>query len=135
MDRNPRSAEKQKSIWRDIPENVFRSHLIRLSKLSKEVPAWPKSNLPPLDIRSNPEFKVECMIAQDFAFLAAVQEGVESVSAACVMHVPDESVVIRIASNQGVPQGVRDFFAEIVTLLQQCSRRGRKVETTRLLPR
>ena len=120
----PRTANGGQSIWRDIPENVFRSHIVNLALKSHEVPKDPQTYSAPraVDLQI---FNLERILAQDFAFIAAAEEGVDSTSAACVEGIlSSRSLVLRIASNEGVQSNVRSTFEKVLAPLRRCANGG-----------
>ncbi|KAN0106155.1 hypothetical protein V8E51_009031 [Hyaloscypha variabilis] len=92
MRTNPRTASPETSIWLDFPEDIFRQHLVSLQEKGGPTPMDPqvfsikewlltssfigRSYLLPIE--------VEQQLADDFAFLAAVAEGAQSVAAVCI---------------------------------------------------
>ncbi|KAI4736573.1 hypothetical protein E4T50_12922 [Aureobasidium sp. EXF-12298] len=84
-----RTANSESSIWHDLPEDTFRRHLVELEKITNSVPVEPQTF--PLDLHSDGSkndhtlpLSVEQQIADDFAFLAAIEEGAQSVAAVCL---------------------------------------------------
>lgn len=82
-----RTAGPDDSIWSQLPEHVFRQHLVELEKRTNAVPVAPQ--IFPLE---EPEIghgyilplRVEQQLADDLAFLAAIEEGAQSVAAVCL---------------------------------------------------
>jgi hypothetical protein len=98
-----RTAEPQSSIWRDIPEDRFRQHLVDLEKRTNAVPLDPQIFPLKNDKTSAYDYalplKVEHQISADFAFLAAIEEGAQSVAAACLeQHRDPVRLTVRFAS-------------------------------------
>ena len=120
----PRSAQGEQSIWKDITENVFRRHIVDLALKSHEVPKDPRTYSAPSAINLQ-AFNLERTLAQDFAFIAAANEGVESTSAACVEGVAgSQSLVLRLASNEGVQSNVRSTLDKVLSTLRHCANGG-----------
>jgi hypothetical protein len=99
------TANLESSIWRDLPEDIFRQHLVNLEKITNAVPVEPQTF--PLDQHNNHESKdnytlplnVEQQIADDFAFLAAIEEGAQSVAAVCLEeHLQPTGLTVRFAA-------------------------------------
>lgn len=144
--RDARTATPAKSIWHDIAEETFREHLVKLEQ---------QTNAVPLDIQTFPiklwsrefdfseyrdnvlPFEIEQQIADDFAFLAALEEGAQSVAAACLeQHVEPPGLTIRFAAldmflNETTKSGLRD----IASILAQAAdtRQDRELETVQHL--
>lgn len=82
-----RTSSPSDSIWLEPSEDSFRHHLVDLEKRTNAVPVKPQLFSLELDARGSPHvlpLHVEQQIANDFAFLAAVEEGAQSVAAACL---------------------------------------------------
>ncbi|WPG99035.1 Hypothetical protein R9X50_00184000 [Acrodontium crateriforme] len=89
----PRSRSLDQSIWRDLHEDVFRKHLVKLEERTNAVPISPVAFVA-ADWRSQSSrtsqtthslsIEVEQQLADDFACLVAVEEGAQSVAAVCV---------------------------------------------------
>ena len=121
----PRTAKPHQSIWCKINENKFRQHVVALAKLTNEVPKDPKTYSTPIVRDAQDYFELECTLAQDFSFMAAAEEGVHSVSAACVEGLNDSgNLTIRLASNSGVNARVKSAFETIVKTLERCAKDG-----------
>lgn len=68
---------------------------------------------------------VEYQLAQDLAFIAAHEEGVQSVSAVTVEETAtQQGLIFNIASNSGIGASVRETFLGIGNILEQCARKG-----------
>lgn len=78
--------------------------------------------------KKDPEDKLltlKAIITRGFAFVAAAQEGVETVSAAYVEGIRgDEAVVVRLASNAGVSANVRQHLDHVVSILNSVAAKG-----------
>jgi hypothetical protein len=82
-----RTASSECSIWLDPPEDTFRQHLVDLEKRTNAVPVGPQ--IFPLDHNGVADnytlpLHVEQQVVDDFAFLAAIEEGAQSVAAVCL---------------------------------------------------
>lgn len=91
---NPRTAHPSNSIWLSIPEANFRQHLVQLESRTDTIPIdpqvfpikdWqpPASSLDPHRPHTLP-LVTEQRLADDFAFIAAIVEGAQSVAAVCI---------------------------------------------------
>lgn len=86
-----RTASPANSIWRDLPEDTFRQHLVELEERTNAVPIDPRiyglKQWKP-NAQQQPDYtlalETEQRLADDFASLVAVQEGAQSVAAVCV---------------------------------------------------
>jgi hypothetical protein len=137
MDTMPvRTSGPDHSIWKYLNENTFRKHILHLSSVSGGVPvdpkvhtkeAWQKrSGRLALEYGFLP-FSVEKQLADDFAFLAAATEGALSVSAVSVeVDEEQQSIVIRLAGNNGVETKVKEALTKILSSLQLCASKGKR---------
>lgn len=90
------TASAEQSIWREVAEATFRTHLVELEQLTNAVPVGPQvfstaqwlQRDHVLDTLKHGSYTLqiheEQRLADDFAALAAVDQGAQSVSAACV---------------------------------------------------
>lgn len=125
------TATGQKSIWRDPNYDQFRTKVVALERASKEVPCdrkfhqrkeWHNSRICNDDSSRLLPFEVEQQVADDFAFLAAAEEGAKGVSAVGLEESIDPlGLVIRLAANDLVPRKVEDTFKVIFDLLHRCA--------------
>lgn len=97
-----RTASSDASIWLYPSEEIFRRHLVELEKCTNAVPIDTQTF--PLQ-RDEDEadytlpFKVEQQLADDLAFLAAIEEGAQSVAAVCLEeHLCPARLTIRFAA-------------------------------------
>lgn len=88
-----RSAPPEQSIWTDPSEAVFRQRVVELEKLTNAVPLdsevfpsqeWKETRPATQNYHSQLSLEAEQSLADDIAYLAAVGEGAQSVSAATV---------------------------------------------------
>lgn len=96
------TADPEFSIWHDLPENIFRQHLVDLEKITNSVPVEPQT-FPLAQSDESDDYtlplSVEQQIADDFAFLAAIEEGAQSVAAVCLEeHIQPARLVVRFAA-------------------------------------
>lgn len=90
--RDPRTASPDNSIWHDLPEDTFRKHLVNLQERAGPTPMDPQvfsigewlSSSSYVNNSYKLPLDVEQQLADDFAFLAAVAEGAQSVAAVCI---------------------------------------------------
>lgn len=93
-----RTASPEKSIWREIPEETFRQHLVHLETRTNAVPVdvqtfttqSAKTIANDKDEKRQIPLAVEHRLANDIAFIAAVQEGAQSVAAVCLYEKTDQ---------------------------------------------
>lgn len=131
-----RTSAPPNSIWRDLPEDTFRGHLVVLQEqtnaiivdsqtfsaeewLTRQAPQFNKSDeLLPLS--------VEQQVADDVAFLAAIEEGAQSVAATALeqyspLPIDTDScptLVFRIAAVDSLNPSVRMFLRNLCDRLQ-----------------
>ncbi|KAF3032187.1 hypothetical protein E8E11_001584 [Didymella keratinophila] len=97
-----RTASLENSIWRDLPEVTFRQHLVELEKRTNAVPVDPQT-FPLPDHETTSDYtlplRVEQQLADDLAFLAAIEEGAQSVAAVCLEeHIQPARLTVRFAA-------------------------------------
>ncbi|KAF3935145.1 hypothetical protein ABW20_dc0104209 [Dactylellina cionopaga] len=108
---NPRTAAPNKSIWRDLNEKSFRTHLVHLEQLTNAVPADPQVFSipagPPCPSYSIP-IRDEQRLADAFAFLAAVEQGAQSVAAVCLEeNAEDRNLTVRFAAVDAIHESLQ----------------------------
>ena len=126
--RKTQTAPAARSIWAHIPEDDFRADLVRLEEQTNGVPVAPQTFA--LDDWHNVRaeeagsehvlpIEVEKQLADDFAFLTAVEEGAQSVSAVCVEEsVAWQGLTLRIAAvDATLNDGVRSGLEKVVSLM------------------
>jgi hypothetical protein len=125
------TASPAQSIWRDVDQNTFRVNVVDLERASKEVPRDPKvyreadwlsrSVAPGGNCQVLP-FGVEQQLADDLAFIAAADEGVNAASAVRLEEAAEQGgVVVRLAANEGIRENVQETLETIFGLLKQCA--------------
>ncbi|KAF3034130.1 hypothetical protein E8E12_001148 [Didymella heteroderae] len=97
-----RTSSPEGSIWRDLSEDTFRQHLVELEKRTNAVPVDPQI-FPLTEDESAKDrtlpLRVEQQLADDLAFLAAIEEGAQSVAAVCLEeHVQPAGLTMRFAA-------------------------------------
>lgn len=120
--KDPRTATVEKSIWRDTTETSFRKHLVDLEERTNTVPldmqtfsmrSWTRDVDTVKSHASTLPLGVEQQLADDFAFLAALEEGAQSVAATCLeQHVEPPGLTVRFAAldvflNETIKSGLR----------------------------
>jgi hypothetical protein len=95
-----RTSDPDSSIWVDPSEDTFRRHLVQLERCTNAVPVDPQV----FSFREDPNLTshtlplaVEQQLADDLAFLAAIEEGAQSVAAVCLEE-HSEGLTIRFAA-------------------------------------
>lgn len=95
--RDSRTADPDKSIWLNLSEDVFRQHLVNLEERTNAVPIAPHAFTAVEWLQTSPNspesphtlpLDTEQQVADDFAYLAAVEEGAQSVAAVCIEENP-----------------------------------------------
>ncbi|KIW18375.1 hypothetical protein PV08_02663 [Exophiala spinifera] len=121
---NPRTADIQQSIWKDISEDTFRNHLVLLEERTNAVPV--DSQLFPVTFPAatqsakhyNLSINDEQRLADAFAFLAAVQEGAQSVAAVCLEeHILEHMLTIRFAAVDTISPDLQQDLHTVSDLL------------------
>jgi hypothetical protein len=123
-----RTANPESSIWHDLPEDTFRQHLVQLEEITNSVPVEPQTF--PLALHSDGSkndytlpLSVEQQIADDFAFLAAIEEGAQSVAAVCLEeHIQPARLTVRFAAlDLSLNDQVKDALGAITKILSTTS--------------
>ncbi|KAL6232105.1 hypothetical protein BDW75DRAFT_243315 [Aspergillus navahoensis] len=123
------------TIWSRISEDDFRQHLVTLQKQTNAVPmdvlTAEDDNDEKHDGISSPfmPLKTEKQFADDFAYIAAVTEGAQSVAAVCLEQRFDASslalnlptLVIRVAGMDVIDENVKEMLHTIIAQLQHHS--------------
>ncbi|OSS48723.1 hypothetical protein B5807_07101 [Epicoccum nigrum] len=116
-----RTADPDSSIWVDPPEDTFRRHLVQLEECTNAVPVDPQ--VFPLRQCSNVSsihtlpLAIEQQLADDLAFLAAIEEGAQSVAAVCLEE-HSEGLTIRFAALDLVLSGeVKNALERIIHVM------------------
>ncbi|MBV36523.1 MAG: hypothetical protein CMP47_13895 [Rickettsiales bacterium] len=128
---NPRTAGLEKSIWRDLPEETFRSHLVQLEERTNAVPAdaqqFPVSG--PFFERDTDAYTFslhdELRLADAFAFIAAVQEGAQSVAAVCLEeNARDRTLTVRFAAVDAINESLQKALSTVCEILAHSAEQG-----------
>lgn len=120
-------ADHAPSIWVCPSEDEFRQDLVRLEVLTNGVPLEPqlysKDNLPrDEDAESVLSVHLEHQLTNDLAFLAAVEEGAQSVAAVCLEeHDHGSGVTLRFAAVDTLNEAVRTFLSFVARKMVQAA--------------
>lgn len=121
-----RTSSPNSSIWLGLREDIFRQHLVELEKRTNAVPVDPQ--IFPLqrdDVWDNHTLPlhVEQQLADDLAFLAAIEEGAQSVAAVCLEeHVQPPGLTVRFAAlDLALGDGVKAVLQHIVDAMSTSS--------------
>ncbi|KAK5087557.1 hypothetical protein LTR70_006949 [Exophiala xenobiotica] len=123
-----RTAQRNSTIWSRVSEDEFRRNLVALEERTNAVPSgvlvFPLQEETTDTLRL--PLKVEQHVADDLAFLAAVQEGAQSVAAVCLeQHLRPKAVLrIRIAAADFKDESLRAAMTHICDILRSVSRGG-----------
>ncbi|KAK6514793.1 hypothetical protein TWF506_007155 [Arthrobotrys conoides] len=124
---NPRTADPSQSIWRDLHEDTFRTHLVNLEERTNAVPLDPQVFPLPVDTDNNRKFSIndEQKLADAFAFLVAVEQGAQSVAAVCLEENPEgQSLVVRFAAIDTIDESLQESLSEIRGTLAAYTKSG-----------
>lgn len=134
-----KTADQESSIWKFLPEDTFRQHLVELEKCTNAVPIQPQTfaldsqNLTTRESYTLP-LETEQHIADDFAFLAAIEEGAQSVAAVCLeQHLEPPRLFVRFAAlDLSLSDEVKDALNSITKLLSTVTERDESTRTEEL---
>lgn len=120
------------TIWSEVSEDEFRLALVNLERRTNAVPCdvqvFELDNLPAASSQSANQLpiSVEQQFANDFAYIAAVNEGAQSVAAVCLeQHVrPRPALVLRIAAADAIEPSMKHALQSICSNLQQSAEPG-----------
>ncbi|KAK6003117.1 hypothetical protein QM012_000962 [Aureobasidium pullulans] len=118
------TADPEYSIWKQLSEDNFRQHLVDLEKCTNAVPIEPQTfplashSDTPRDGYTLP-LATEQQMADDFAFLAAIEEGAQSVAAVCLEeHLHPARLTVRFAAlDLSLGVEVKDALTAITKIL------------------
>ena len=127
-----RTADQADSIWKNLTEEKFRKDVVKLVKIAEQPIApgsafdeLPGQKTPGIDTPKFSEkrllpLELERSLANDFAFIAATEQGARSVAACCIEEDGKRhQLTIRLAGNHGVPPDVESGIKEICNTLQK----------------
>ncbi|KAL6242102.1 hypothetical protein RBB50_011014 [Rhinocladiella similis] len=121
---NPRTADTQQSIWKDLSEDTFRNHLVLLEERTNAVPVdsrvFPVGS--PATKRSAQHYDLsisdEQRLADAFALLVAVQEGAQSVAAVCLEErIHEHTLTVRFAAVDFIGLDLQQSLHAVIDLL------------------
>ena len=128
-----RTANPADSIWKNLPEDTFRKHIVQLMQKTDQ-PIKPRQTFEAFcgrkivaNAQKKPQeertlsIELELGLANDFAFLAAIEEGARSVAACCVEEKvthEERCLIVRLAGNNDVPRDIKDGIRGICQLLR-----------------
>ena len=122
------------SVWRYLPRDNFRRNVVALQRVSNEVPGdpvvhsrdeWSEPRIRHDDPNYVLPFSIEQRLADDFAFLAAAEEGVKTVSAVGLeQDVEHHGMIVRLVANDTIPPDVPKTFHLMFDLLIKCARKS-----------
>ena len=121
---DPRTACAKQSIWNDIPEDEFRSHLIMLQERTNSVPIRPA--LFPLaaydkSLTTHPHrlsIQDEQSLADDLAYIASTGEGGQSVAAVGIeQHQSTKGLVFCFAAADAIEDRTKVGLEEVGRIL------------------
>ncbi|KIW70139.1 hypothetical protein PV04_02439 [Phialophora macrospora] len=124
---DPRTADPEQSIWRDLPEDTFREHLVRLEERTNGVPMDPQQFAVQTNSESHHSSRLlsihdEQSLANAFAFLVAVEEGAQSVAAVCLEEdVKDTTLTIRFAAVDAISETLQQALRQVSEILSNNS--------------
>ncbi|KAK6355671.1 hypothetical protein TWF718_000064 [Orbilia javanica] len=113
---NPRTASPSQSIWRDLDEDIFRTHLVNLEERTNAVPLDSQVFPLPVNIDDARTFSIddEQKLADAFAFLVAIEQGAQSVAAACLEeNLEEQSLVVRFAAIDTINESLQKSLERI----------------------
>lgn len=122
--KSPQTASPKNSIWKSVGQRAFWDAVSKLKNL-KPVPIECSHPLPEHfkeDSIDRLPFEEELQLADDFAFIAAYEFGVDYVTTAAIEVQPRFSgLVIRLAANEGVADCVVEKLDAIAAVLKRCA--------------
>ncbi|KAB8263716.1 hypothetical protein BDV32DRAFT_161835 [Aspergillus pseudonomiae] len=121
------------TIWSRVTEADFRQHLVTLEKQTNAVPMDVLTAEDDNEQRGSSNsflpLKTEKQVADDFAYIAAVTEGAQSVAAVCLeQHIGTSlapnfpTLVVKVAGMDAINGNVKGMLHAIVTQLQYRTR-------------
>lgn len=123
---SPVTAAPDKTIWKRIKRASFESSVAQLNE-TKPIPETRDYSADDVSIPRNGyplPFDVERQLADDFAFFAAYESGVDYVSAATVCATTgDIGLTVSLAANEGIATCVEKFFKDIFVALENCAQK------------
>jgi hypothetical protein len=120
---DPRTADPEQSVWRDLPEDTFREHLVRLEERTNAVPMDAEQFAVSTNSSSHHSNRLlsvndEQCLAIAFAFLVAVEEGAQSVAAVCLEEdVKNTTLTLRFAAVDAISEAVQQALRQVIEVL------------------
>ncbi|KAI9892525.1 MAG: hypothetical protein M1814_001482 [Vezdaea aestivalis] len=116
------------TIWKPISEESFMRAVREVFISSKQTAGAFRvyDHRPQLDHTTSftLPFEIEFQLAQDFAFIAAYEEGAKTVSAVSVTpQATGRGIAVTISANHGVSPFVRTSLEEISSVLERCAKK------------
>ena len=127
----PVTASPDRSIWKRATRISFEASTAQLDLAKPELKPYeyPAHSVSVLHEDHPLPFDVERQLADDFAFFAAWDSGVDFVSAATVGgNRKTPGLTICLASNQGVASHVEAFFKEVLSDLESCAQKSKATD-------
>lgn len=126
---NARTAAPEASIWKALPEEDFRRHLVALEERTNAVPIDPQvfdvSSWSPTGSEKDYilPLAIEQQLADDFARLVAVDEGAQSVAAVCIeQNLTPPSLTLRFAAlDAGKNEAIKSALEYVSSILKELS--------------
>lgn len=127
--RSSQTAPPEKSVWDVVGQDVFERNVAALRRQNIVLGAhvytisnnW--TNGGTVAEACDLQIDVERELADDFAFVAAHEEGVRTVTAA-VIETSSSCVKVVLAANEGIDDRVECTFQDMFRLLEACARCG-----------
>lgn len=128
------TANSSDTIWSGVPQRAFRQHVVALEGRTNAVPIDVLTERVPstseaMTSNETLPLRFEKQVADDFAYIAAVSEGAQSVAAVCLeLHISVaryyecEQLVVRVAGMDIVDDVVKNMLNVIAEALQIVAR-------------
>ncbi|QDS75777.1 hypothetical protein FKW77_008807 [Venturia effusa] len=123
---SPDTSTKGNSIWDDIDRDQFELNTDGLEASKYRATPWvqARSEWPEDDDRYLVPYAVERQVSDDFAYIAACEPKVVTVTAATLeAYQNPPGIIIRLAGNKGIREYVQRALNEILRNLEQCARK------------
>lgn len=124
---SPTTAESGLSIWDWVDRGKFENDVVALSQTNgvPEPHIYDEAEWPQQGTQALLPFALERQVADDLAFIAAYDYGVDYVTAATLEASNDPPcLTIRLAANEGVKDCVKRAFEQLLNTLQSCASKG-----------
>ena len=121
------TATPKNSVWKSVNITTFYNNvneLFNLHPVPKEIHHSIPKRFKKTENGTIP-FEAERQLADDFAFIAACEYGVDFVTAATIEVLPDLSgLVLRLAANEGIADPVMRCLSVIIAALERCAEKS-----------